>query len=204
MKTVGQPRHPLDFAHQKRMAKKLDALLNGRMVDATGNPVGEIHYADGNAIYQFSGSSNLKMFQLVSHGGDYLNCNPFDGVTAIASVVKVALDESMRCTLPTASPAGGAWTARTERGVAYTFTYAQVVGMTTDGVNVIEYTRTKTVGADGTFKQGYITPCLNVGDIIFATPAPTFAGPATLIGVKWLALSAGRAWADDLVLADLS
>jgi hypothetical protein len=196
-KFVGLPRHPLDFKHQKKVARKLDALLNGQMVDANGNAIGRILYADGNTIFQFSGSGVAgKCFKVISDGGDYYNCVTWDGKKAGSVMIKVAKAEGLRCTLPTATPAGGAWTARTERGSGYSFTYAAIPGITTDGVNVIEYSRTKTLTADGTSETAWIEPPLNMGDIITAIPM-TFAGPATLAGVQWLALTDGRAWATD-------
>lgn len=56
-KFVGMPKHPLDFKHQKRVAKKLDSLLNGKLIDGKGNPIGKIHYADGNTIFEISGGT---------------------------------------------------------------------------------------------------------------------------------------------------
>jgi len=133
-----------------------------------------------------SGSS-LQAFTLVSDGGDWYNCTPAVG----SGIVKIGKEDSLRCILPTASPAGGAWTARTERGTNYTFFYASIGGATTDGVNVIEYTREKKGSVAGPGPNGgfveFVTPCLNVGDTLFAMPW-SFTAPATLVGVTLLAL----------------
>jgi hypothetical protein len=51
-KFVGQPKHALDIHFQKRVGKKLDALLNGQIVDDRGNVIGTIQYADGNTIFK--------------------------------------------------------------------------------------------------------------------------------------------------------
>ena len=135
----------------------------------------------------------LQDFQIVSDGGDYYNCNPYDGVTAGGGIVKVAKHQDIRCILPSATPAGGAWPSKVIRGVTYTYTYDPVVGATTDGVNVIEYSRS-VAGSDASAETDYITPCLNIGDIITAFQT-SFAGPADLVDVTWQALADGRAWA---------
>ena len=138
----------------------------------------------------------IATFQLVSDGGDYYNCYTFDGVTAGTSVVKVAKHQDIRCILPTANPAGGAWATKTIRGVTYTYTYNPVAGTTSDGVDVIEYTR-DVAGDDDSSETDYMTPCLNVGDIISAF-STTFAGPDTLISASWQALADGRAWSKQI------
>ena len=142
-------------------------------------------------------------FQIVSDGGDWYNCYTFDGVTAGTQIVKVAKHQDLRCLLPSANPAGGAWVSKLIRTVTYTYTYTAVAGVTLDGVNVVEYTR-GVVGDDGSSETDYVTPCLNclnagsspagAGDIITAV-ATTFAGPNTLADVTWQALADGRAWA---------
>ena len=149
----------------------------------------------------------IQDFKIVSDGGDSYNCHTFDGVTAGATIIKVAKNQDLRCILPTATPAGGAWAAKAIRGIYYiysdglsgTISYLPVAGTTADGVNVIEYVRYVN-GSDiatGTILSSEIdnvTPPLIVGDIITAD-ATTFAGPATLVGVLWKAQADGRAWA---------
>lgn len=135
----------------------------------------------------------LQDFLIVSDGGDWYNCNAYDGATTIGGIVKVAKHQDIRCILPTASPAGGAWASKTIRGVTYTYTYNPVAGSTADGVNIVEYTR-DVVGDDASSETDFITPCLNVGDIITAFQT-SFSGPETLIDVTWQALADGRAWA---------
>ena len=136
--------------------------------------------------------SSIQDFQIVSDGGDYYNCHTFDGLTAGTTIIKVAKNQDLRCILPTATPAGGAWATKVIRTVTYTYTYTPTAGTTADGVNVIEYVRGAT-GSDSSGETDYVTPCLNVGDIITAD-ATTFAGPATLVGVLWQAQTHGRAW----------
>lgn len=138
-------------------------------------------------------AQSLQDFQIVSDGGDWYNCYSFDGVTADGGIVKVAKHQELRCILPTADPAGGAWPSKEIRGVTYAYTYNPIAGDTDDGVNVVEYTRS-VVGSDVSSETDYITPCLNVGDIISAFQT-SFAGPDTLIDVTWQALADGRAWA---------
>jgi hypothetical protein len=139
------------------------------------------------------GGSSVQDFKIVSDGGDYYNCYTFDGLTAGAAIIKVAKHQDLRCILPTATPAGGAWPTKVKRTITYTYTYTPTAGTTTDGVNVIEYVLGVS-GSDASSETNYVTPCLNVGDIITAD-ATTFAGPATLVGVLWKAQADGRAWA---------
>ena len=138
-------------------------------------------------------SVSVQDFQIVSDGGDYYNCNTFDGLTAGSGIIKVAKHQDIRCILPTATPVGGAWATKVIRGVTYTYTYTPTAGTTTDGVNVIEYVRGVT-GSDTSSETDYITPCLNVGDIITGY-STVFNAPATLVGVTWMAMADGRAWA---------
>lgn len=56
-KSVGQPKHAFDIGFQQRVGKKLDALLNGQIIDELGNVIGTILYADGNTIFKFKASS---------------------------------------------------------------------------------------------------------------------------------------------------
>ena len=52
------PRHALDLHAQRDIARKLNALCNGQIKDATGKTIGEIHYADGNTVFEISVSSS--------------------------------------------------------------------------------------------------------------------------------------------------
>lgn len=52
-KFVEPPKHPMSLRHQREVASKLNALLNGIIVDDTGNRIGVIHYADGNTVFEF-------------------------------------------------------------------------------------------------------------------------------------------------------
>jgi hypothetical protein len=187
-KFVREPRSALDFPFLKDIRQAVNALLNGTMTR------GDVLYGDGNTVWDNAGgSASLSTFQLVSDGGDWYNCQAFDGVSASGSIVKVAKHQDLRCILPTDSPAGGAWPTKTVRSVTYTYTYTPTAGTTTDGVDVIEYIRGVT-GDDASSETDYVTPCLNVGDIITAF-STSFAGPASLAGVTWQALADGRAWA---------
>ncbi len=148
-------------------------------------------------------NSGIGTFQIVSDGGDWYNCYSFDGLTAGTTIIKVAKNQDLRCILPSASPAGGAWVSKFIRGVTYSYTYTPTAGTTSDGVNVIEYVRSVT-GDDATSATEYVTPCLNclndnsdpvgAGDIIEAF-STSFAGPETLLDVTWQAFTDGRAWA---------
>jgi hypothetical protein len=128
-----------------------------------------------------SQDSQFKDFTLVSDGGDYYNCKDENG-----TIVKVAKHQDIRC-------GDGAWADKVIRGVTYTYSYFGIAGTTTDGVDVVEYRR-DVVGSDGSSETDYITPCLNVGDIItgFAT---SFQSPESLTDVTYQALADGRAWA---------
>jgi hypothetical protein len=111
-------------------------------------------------------------------------------------IIKVAKKQDQRCILPTAVPAGGAWATKTIRGITYTYTYNPTSGATTDGVDVIEYTRS-VAGSDESTATSEVTPCLNVGDIITAIPC-TFSAPndpATLRGVQWIIFNSPD-WSD--------
>lgn len=187
------PKHALDLKSMRQMAQAINSLLNSQIVAGTKN---QVHHSDSNMIIEFdSTGSSVGHFQVVSDGGDYYNCNTWDGASAGSAVIKVAKNQDIRCILPTASPAGGAWPMKTIRGITYTYIYNPVAGSTTDGVDVIEYNRSVS-GSDGSTATSEITPCLNVGDIIKAD-STSFKGPATLVGVIWEAQTDGRAWADE-------
>jgi hypothetical protein len=191
-KFVPIPRHAMDLKTQRIMAQAINSLLNSQIVAGTKN---QAHHSDSNVIYEIDMTGgSTQDFLLVSDGGDYYNCNAYDGATASGPIVKVAKHQDIRCILPTASPAGGAWPTKTIRGITYTYVYNPVAGSTTDGVNVVEYTRSVS-GSDGSTAISEITPCLNIGDIITAD-STTFKGPATLVGVIWQAQASGRAWTD--------
>jgi hypothetical protein len=163
---------------------------------------------DGNIVVQWingfyrvsmkpvrnGGSSGPSQFTVVSDGGDYYNCYTWINGTAGTVIIKVAKHQDICCILPTATPAGMAWPSKVIRGITYTYVYTATAGTTTDGVNVIEYTRGVT-GSDMSSSTSQITPCLNVGDIITADPF-SFTTPATLKGIQWIARADGRAWAD--------
>ncbi|MDE2099889.1 MAG: hypothetical protein KGL39_21730 [Patescibacteria group bacterium] len=190
---IGQPKSAFDYQWMRAVGKRIDALTRMRIIPAQYSSV---RMSEGNTILniglQNSGTA-ISTFVLVSDGGDWYNCYSFDGLTPGTSIVKVAKHQDIRCLQPTGTPAGGAWAQKTIRGVTYTYTYNEVAGTTDDGVDVVEYTRDVS-GSDGSSETDYITPCLNVGDIICAFQT-SFAGPASLIDVTWQALADGRAWA---------
>jgi hypothetical protein len=59
------PRHALDHASHLDVAKKLNAMRNGKITDEKGNVIGNILYADGNTIWQVAagGLGNLHFQQ---------------------------------------------------------------------------------------------------------------------------------------------
>lgn len=191
-KFVPIPKHAFDLRAHREMAQAVNALLNNRMVIGSGD-VGKIHNADGNTIFELPAQALPQDFVVVSDGGDYYNCYTFDGLNTGSQFIKVAKHQDLRCILPSADPAGGAWEQKTIRGVTYDYVYNAVAGVTDDGVDVVEYTRDVT-GSDASSETDEITPCLNVGDIITAFKT-SFTGPDTLVGVTWQALADGRAWA---------
>lgn len=143
---------------------------------------------------------SIQQFAVVSDGGDYYNCYTFDGLTAGTTIIKVAKHLDLQCITsagPQAPvsplPLGGGWYQKLIRTITYTYTYTPTAGTTTDGVNVIEYVRGVT-GSDASSETDYVTPCLNVNDIITGFQT-SFAAPATLVGVTWQAMADGRAWA---------
>ena len=190
-KFVPIPRHAFDIGAQRKMAQAINAMRNSRIVQ--GNGAGIVHHSDGNMVIELPQSSAIQTFQLVSDGGDWYNCNTWDGVNAGSEIIKIAKHQDLRCISPTASPAGGAWDSKVIRGITYTYTYTAVAGITADNVNIVEYTRGVT-GSDSSSETDNITPCLNIGDIISAF-STSFAGPDTLLDVVWQALADGRAWA---------
>lgn len=146
------------------------------------------------------GGGSIQGFVLVSDGGDYYNCNTFNGVTTGTGFIKVAKDPDLRCILKSAG--GGAYppvlpattgSGQVKRGITYTYTYTPSYATTADGVGIVEYMRGVT-GSDGSSKTSSVTPFLGVGSILYAQPA-TFAGPSTLVGVQWLAIGS-FAWTD--------
>lgn len=189
-KFIPAPRSCFDIKTLRQMRDAVNALLNGQFVN------GQVIYSDSNVMWiGASASGEIQTFQLVSDGGDYYNCQSYDGQTASGSIIKVAKNQDLRCTLPAATPAGGAWPMKTIRGITYQYIYNAVTGTTTDGVDVVEYTRSVS-GSDGSFATSEVTPCLNIGDIITGYSI-TFKAPATLAGVLWQAMADGRAWADE-------
>lgn len=181
----------MDFAWMRQATDAVNALRHIELVQGN-KQTGQVHVSDGNTVIELP-ASGPQGFQIVSDCGDYYQCNPFNGVTASSTIVKVAKHQDIRCILASATIPGGAWLTKTIRGITYTYTYNPIAGTTADGINVIEYTRS-VVGSDSSSETDYITPCLNVGDIITAEPA-SFSGPTTLVGVTWQAWADGRAWA---------
>lgn len=56
-KFIEPPRHALDFKFHKRVHKKLNALLNARIVDENGNVIGTVDYGDGGTLFRFTASA---------------------------------------------------------------------------------------------------------------------------------------------------
>lgn len=52
------PKHGMDFAFLRDVKAKVDALLNGKIVDENGQIAGDISYADGNTVFRFNGSNS--------------------------------------------------------------------------------------------------------------------------------------------------
>lgn len=195
-KFVPIPRSFADIESFRQMAQGINSLLNGQI--RTGSNL-DYHVSDGNVMWVIPSTSQFQTFVVVSDGGDYYNCNTFDGTNIGSTIIKVAKNQDLRCILPSADPSGGAWPQKTIRGITYTYVYTATVGFTTDGVNVLEYVRSVS-GSDGSTETDNVTPCLNVGtdenvgDIISAF-STSFTAPETLKDVIWQALADGRAWA---------
>lgn len=191
-KFVPMPKHAFDLRAHRVMAQAVNALLNNRIVEGSKD-IGTIHNADGNTVFELPARVKFQDFVMVSDIGDAYVCYKYDGLNTGSQFIKVAKHQDLRCILPSADPAGGAWEQKTIRGVTYDYVYNAVAGVTDDGVDVVEYTRDVT-GSDASSETDEITPCLNVGDIITAFQT-SFTGPDTLVGVTWQALADGRAWA---------
>ncbi len=56
-KFLRAPRHALDLKFHKEVQKKINALLNGKIIDDNGNVIGRWLYTDGNVALQFKSSS---------------------------------------------------------------------------------------------------------------------------------------------------
>jgi hypothetical protein len=128
------------------------------------------------------GGASVQQFKLVAtgtiDGGDYWNCNTWDGTTLGGTIVKVAKQQKMRCV----SYISG----ETIDGVPWTYSYA---------VNSYgEYVRTSASSSATT--TDYCTPPALAGDIIYAVSFAT-ASPTTLASVVWLEITP-RDWASAL------
>lgn len=201
------PFHQPQYAEGSSLASKRDSRSNSQLwkkgqksaiqVDQVTMQLSKVTREVSKMKRRIPGGSPItppvQDFLMVSDGGDWYNCNPWDGTTTGSDIVKVAKHQDIRCILPSAIPAGGAWASKIIRGITYTFTYNPVAGTTADGVDIVEYTRSVS-GSDASSELDLMTPCLNVGDIISAFPT-TFTGPDTLLDVFWQALADGRAWA---------
>lgn len=55
-KFLNDPKHALDLPFQKSVKKKVNALLNARIVDLSGNIIGTVSYSDSDTIFQFKSS----------------------------------------------------------------------------------------------------------------------------------------------------
>ena len=64
MKFVKPPKNLLDFAAQKAMAKKINALLNCKIIDKDGAPAGEVFFADGNTVFKITGGASATSITL--------------------------------------------------------------------------------------------------------------------------------------------
>lgn len=132
-----------------------------------------------------SSGGGTQQFKIVSDGGDYWNCNTWNGTTAGSSIIKVAKPQELRALT-------GKLTSEAVRGVTYSYTYTASTGSTSDGVNVFEYTRSVT-GSDSSSETDYMTPPMLPGRVIVAISFTTSA-PSTLASVSWMATTA-CAWA---------
>lgn len=111
----------------------------------------------GGSIWAQIGGG-VTQFKIVASGtidgGDYYNCNTWDGTTLGSAIIRVAKQYKMRCSTGPAS--------ETIRGSTYNYAYA---------VNTpySEYKRTTTGAASTT---DYCTPPALAGDIIYAVSLP--------------------------------
>lgn len=128
------------------------------------------------------GGGGTQQFKIVSDGGDYWNCNTWDGTTAGGTVVKVAKPHELRCDV-------GKITSETIDGTLFTYAYTAI---TVSGV-ITEYKRTVT-DPSGNVEIDYVTPAMIPGKIFVADSFTTNA-PSTLVGVAWI-YKAAAAWAE--------
>ncbi|HXI73445.1 MAG TPA: hypothetical protein VNN22_24140 [Verrucomicrobiae bacterium] len=128
------------------------------------------------------GGGGTQEFKVVSDGGDYWNCNTWDGITAGGSVIKVAKPYELRCDV-------GKIASETIDGILFSYAYTAI---TVSSV-ITEYKRSAT-DPSGNIEINYVTPPVIPGKIIVANAFSTTA-PSTLVGVPWIFLSSA-AWAE--------
>jgi len=158
---------------------------DGKFFDADikQTPLGTIATLDLATALSGSGSASIQQFKIVSDGGDYWNCNTWDGTTLGSTTVKVAKPYKLRC-------GTGAITSETIRSVTYTYTYNAV----TSGGVTIYYTRGVT-GSDGSAETNYMIPDALTNNIIYGISFSTTT-PSSLSDCVWLDINAdARAWA---------
>lgn len=60
-KYLRPPRSAFDIKSQREVVKHINALKNAKVIDAQGNSIGQIFFADGNTVFQIDVSNPLSV-----------------------------------------------------------------------------------------------------------------------------------------------
>jgi len=171
-KFVGKPRHAVDLRFQKKVGRRLDALLNAQIQDERGNVIGSVHYADGNTIYKFKSSTDntsTSAFAITEIGHeDYfvarqlsnVRLNPETGapVADVGSTdIKIAKVVNVR------------------RSILSQLLYSDNVIYTNDDPADIDNTRNADNGVDPTEPQVCLPPYITMATLGLESPISTTA-----------------------------
>lgn len=89
-KFLEEPKHALDIHSQRRVVKKLNALLNSQITDEKGNVIGTVEIADGNTVFKLkasSGGSAVAAFAITELGHeDFFIARKLSGFRQVAGI----------------------------------------------------------------------------------------------------------------------
>jgi len=171
-KFVGEPRHALDIKWQKNAGKRLDALLNARIMDKKGNVIGQIDVADGNIVFKLqsdSGVDSTAAFVITELGHqDYfvarqLSNVRLDSETGLPIADVGAVDIKI------------AKVVNVRRTIFTQLLYGDTVTYTDDDPADIDNTRIANNGVDPAEPQNCLPPYITLAALGFTDTVPTNA-----------------------------
>lgn len=166
-KFVGAPRHALDIRFQRKVGRRLDALLNAQIHDEHGNAIGTVEYADGNTIFKFqsaTASDSTSAFAITELGHqDYFVARELSNIRLEAGV-------------PTADVGGVdikiAKVKNVRRSIVSQSLYGDTVTYSDHDVSDIDNTRNADNGVDPTEPQNCLPPYITLATLGMAGTVP--------------------------------